>query len=251
MTRNKEWTADQIKHYLEGIKYSDYPSVFWSRMQPLLEGCQTFLDIGSGPGAFALKALEEGFFVQALDSSHNSLEALEKQTMQQNKGRLKTICGNWPEIDADPCDSAVCAYSFGGEIGTESGIAKIFDLARASVFLIAPVEKSQTDFLSEKLYEAEGLNPPQFKGNYEDLTGILDKLQIDYDLEILSYDFGFPLEKHSEIDDCALFLADKLGLTSAKLVKGHLEAIVAERNRMLWVSNPRRSAFITCIRSEK
>jgi SAM-dependent methyltransferase len=251
MNRNKDWTADQIQYYLEGIKYSDYPSVFWRYMQPLIEGYQTFLDVGSGPGAFALKALEEGFLVQAVDSSRKSLEALEYQAGTQNKNRLKTICGNWPDVDADQCDTAVCAYSFGGSIGTEQGIAKIFDLTRSSVFFITPVDKIQTDFLSEKLYQLEGLNPPLFKGNYKDLTGILDKFQIDYDLEILSYDFGFPLRKLSAIDDCALFLTEKLGLVSYTLVKEHLNKIITERNRLLWVPNPRRSALITCSGSEK
>ena len=250
MTCNQEWTADQIRYYLEGVKYSDYPSVFWDRMRPLLEGCQTLLDIGSGPGAFALKALADGYTVQAVDSSRKNLAALENQTEAQDRSRLKTIYGNWPDVDADPCDTAVCAYSFGGSIGTVPGIAKIINLARSSVFFIAPAEKTQTDFLSAELYELEGLDPPQFKGNYEDLTAILDRLELEYDLEILSYDFGFPLHKLSDIEHCALYLADKLGLTSPILVKEHLDKIITEHKQMLWVPNPRVSALISCLRSD-
>ncbi len=249
MVKKGDWTEEQIIHYLEGIKHSDYPAVFWQRMLPYLNGCRTLTDIGSGPGAFALKAAENGFNVQAVDSSRKSLEVIEKQAFDQSSGKIKTIHGNWPDVDLEQSDVTVCAYSFGGEIGTSPGIAKIFDLTGQVIFFISPVNKVQTDFLSSELYAEEGIKPPEFKSNHHDLVDLLNGLNIKFSVEIVSYDFGFPIKNRSETEEIALYLADKLGLSSVEQVKKHLQKIIAYRNNLLWVPNPRTSALITCLRS--
>ncbi len=251
MNKNREWTDAQIDHYLEGTKHSDYPAVFWQRMKPHLNGCRTIIDIGSGPGAFALRAAEDGFMVQAVDSSRKSLDVLEAEASGYAAGTIKTVCGNWPDVNVNHCDAAICAYSFGGDIGTPIGISKIFKVTGRVIFFISPVEKTQVDFLSRELYKEEGSSPPEFKGNYHDLKDILDALKVDCSIETVSHDFGFPLKGWSEIDQCALFLADKLGLYSVGRMKKHLEKIITDRNNLLWVPNPRVSALITCIRSEQ
>lgn len=250
MDRKNEWTADQVTHYLNGIKHSDYPAVFWKLMQPHLNDCNSLIDIGSGPGAFALKAVENGFNVQAVDTSRKSLDALEKKASELVSGKIEMICGNWPYVDVEPCDVAVCAYSFGGDIGTPMGVAKIFQTAGKAVFFISPVQITQVDFLSKELYEEEAIEPPQFKGAFQELKGILDQLNISYDVAEVNYDFGFPLNSWSELDRCALFLADKLGLSNTARVKEHLKKNITRRHNLLWVPNPRTSALITCLRSE-
>jgi hypothetical protein len=251
MSEKREWTDAQVEHYLKGIRHSEYPAVLWQRMQPHLNGCRTLTDIGSGPGAFSLRAAEDGFMVQAVDSSRKSLDVLEVEASDYAAGTVKTICGNWPDVNVDHCDAAICAYSFGGDIGTPRGIYKILTITRRVIFFVSPVEKTQVDFLSRELYREEGSSPPEFQGNYHDLGDILSWLKVDYSIEIVSYDFGFPLKDRSEFDQCALFLADKLGLSSVGRVKKHLEKIVTDRNNLLWVPNPRLSALITCIRSEQ
>jgi SAM-dependent methyltransferase len=252
MNKKREWTDAQVDHYLEGIKHSDYPALFWQRMLPYLKGggCRTVMDIGSGPGAFALRAAEDGFIVQAVDSSRKSLDVLETEASGFAAGAIKTICGNWPDVIVDHCDAAICAYSFGGDIGTSRGISEIFKVTGRVIFFISPVEKTQVDFLSRELYEGEGSSPPEFKGNYHDVMDTLAALKVNYSVETVSHDFGFPLKDRSEIDRCALFLADKLGLSSTGRMKKHLEKIIIDRNNMLWVPNPRVSALITCLRSE-
>jgi SAM-dependent methyltransferase len=250
MNRPNEWTDDQIVHYLDGIRHSDYPDVFWTLIQPHLGDCTSLIDIGSGPGAFAIKALKKGFNVQAVDASRKSLDAFEKEAAGLNLGKLKMVCGNWPYVDAEPCDVAICAYSFGGDIGTPMGVAKIFKTAKKAVFFISPVEKTQLDFLSKELYEAELIEPPLFKGASQELKDILEQLKISYHVSEVTYDFGFPLNSWSELDRCTLFMADKLGLSNTDRIKEHLKKNITRHHNLLWVPNPRRSALITCLRSE-
>ena len=61
MSKGKDWTDQQIENYYLGIKYSDYPSVIWEKIKPKIVGYTSLIDVGCGPGAFDLKAAEEGF----------------------------------------------------------------------------------------------------------------------------------------------------------------------------------------------
>ncbi|MDO9535036.1 MAG: class I SAM-dependent methyltransferase [Bacillota bacterium] len=242
MSRIKEWTDKQILNYYLGVKYSDYPKIFWEKMKPEIAGCKTIIDIGCGPGAFALKAVEANFNVQAVDINKKSLEALKKQT--RGLKNLKTIYGNWLEVEVEKSDAAICAYSFGGEIGTLEGIRKIIDVTEEAAFFIASYDTIQTDFLSKELYRESGIEPPVFRGNYQDLLQLFAILKEEVQYETVEYDFGMPLDSKEEINDCAVYLSEKLGLPSRELVKEHLKKIITMKNGIYWVPNPRKSTMI-------
>ena len=242
MSRIKEWTDTQILNYYLGVKYSDYPKIFWEKMEPELSGCKTIIDIGCGPGAFALKAVKANYNVQAVDINKKSLEALKKQTRELKN--LKTIYGNWLEVEVDKSDAAICAYSFGGEIGTLGGIRKIIDLTEKVAYFIAPYDIIQTDFLSKEVYRRSGIQPPQFNGNYEDLLTFFHTLGMPVEYETVEYDFGMPLKSKKEIDSCAEYLSEKLGLPG-ELLKKHLQNIITVKKGLCWVPNPRKSVIIT------
>lgn len=239
----KEWTREQIKNYYLGIEFSDYPAVFWERMEPVLVECETLTDIGCGPGAFALKALEAGLRVQAVDFSHKNLAALQKKA--GDAPGLKLIYGCWPEVKVEKSDATVCAYCFGGEIGTQEGIGKVIAQTDKVAFFIAPAGTTQTDFMSRELYQQAGLEPPSFSGDYQDLLHIFTHLNEEVEWETISYDFGMPLKNKNEIESCAVYLADKLGLPDPVRLREHLQQITTIRHGTCWVPNPRQSGIIT------
>lgn len=251
MSRRKEWTDLQILNYYLGIRSSDYPGIFWEKMKTEIEGCRTLIDIGCGPGAFAIKAVEDGFYVQAVDINKKNLEALEKQMKYSGLNNLKTIYGNWLDVRVEKNDVAVCAYSFGGEIGTLEGIRKIIDVTKEAAFFISPYDTIQTDFLSKDLYRESGIEPPVFGGNYQDLLQLFTILKEDVKYETVEYDFGMPLESKEEINDCAIYLSEKLGLPSSELVKEHLQKIITMKNGIYWVPNPRKSTMIIWKRRDR
>ncbi len=245
----KEWTDEQIEGYYLGIESSDYPAVFWERMKPALSACKTLLDLGSGPGAFALKALEIGLRVQAVDRSRKNLNALRKKV--GNSPALELIHGCWPEVEVGKSDATVCAYSFGGGIGTPEGIKKIIDRTEKIAYFITPADKVQTDFMSEELYARAGIEPPSFGGDCRDLLRIFGALKREVEWETVTYDFGMPLKNEKEIGPCAVYLADKLGLPDPALLLEHLHRIVTMRHGACWVPNPRNSALITWRKEDK
>ncbi|MFO8191639.1 MAG: class I SAM-dependent methyltransferase [Bacillota bacterium] len=248
--KTREWSDEQIEVYLAGIAESDYPRVFWEIMKTDYPKARSLLDIGSGPGAFALAAAEEGLQVQAVDRNRKLLKALIGAAKQRQLRKIRTICGSWPEVKVRPADLAVCAYSFGGSIGTDEGIEAILQAVMKAVYLICPFEKEQTDFLSRSLYEKAGLAPPSFEGSYSDILAIFQAMGEQVSTSIISYDFGMPLPAEKDLSWCARFLTDKLGLPSAKEVEKHVQSIAVQKNERFWIPNPRTSFLITWKRRE-
>lgn len=246
----KEWSDRQVEFYFAGIDQSDYPAVFWERIRPRLAGCQSLLDIGCGPGAFALRALADGYFVQAVDSSAKCLRALEHQAKGRGcSDRCRLIPGDWldPSLEIEPADVCISANSTGGGIGSPAGIAKIFSYAKKAVFFVVPYERERADFLSRKLFERAGLPVPTFQNDYRTIITELTAQGITPEWQVFSYDFGMPLYKEG-LEACARFLQEKLEVFPLGTVKEHLESIRTIRNGQDWIPNPKKSVLISWTR---
>ncbi|NLW07985.1 MAG: methyltransferase domain-containing protein [Clostridia bacterium] len=251
MKQPRDWTDQQIKYYYEGIKHSDYPRLFWQKMQPFMEGARTLTDIGCGPGAFALEAAAAGFQVQAVDINGKNLRALAGQAEARGLANIELIHGDWLEVTVAESEVTVCAYSFGGNIGTRAGIEKLLATTRELAFLISPCEKVRTDFLSAELYQKMGIAPRTFSGDHREILQIFSELQQQVEFEIVAYDFGMPLASKDEIKSCAVYLSDKLELPDVQLVEAHIRDILTVKDGLYWLPNPKKSAFIIWQRSEK
>ncbi len=245
MKQPRDWTEQQIKYYYGGIKYSDYPQVFWDMMLPHMEGASTLIDIGCGPGAFALTAAAAGLKVQAVDISSGNLKALREQIKYRQLSNIEIVHADWLEAVIKKSEVAVCAYSFGGSIGTLEGVKKIIASTEKVAFLVSPCERERGDFLSKELYVKCGITPSSFSGDHRDILGAFEKLQQPVKWEIVAYDFGMPIESRDEIKPCAIYLADKLGLPDVDLVEKHIKSILTVRKGLYWVPNPKKSAIIT------
>ena len=245
MPAEKVWSEEQIDSYFQGIEHSEYPSVPWERMKQKIRGsdCSTLIDIGCGPGAFTIHTARRGYDVQAVDISNTNLKALEKRKKALNLSNIKTIYGDWLEVEVIPTEVSICAYCFCGSIGTLEGIKKVLQHTTRMAFFIAPWDRVQKDFLSGDLYQTTGIEPPVFEN--QDLLPLFQNMGQQVEVELLEYDFGLPLRGKSEINNCAVFLSDKLGIPDVKLVKDHILNHLTIKNGMFWVPNPRKSNLIT------
>ncbi|MDI6601965.1 MAG: class I SAM-dependent methyltransferase [Thermoanaerobacteraceae bacterium] len=216
-----------------------------------IKGCCSVIDIGCGPGAFALKAAQNGMVVQAVDINKKNLDALNNKCREMCLENITTIFGNWLDIEVKKADVCISAYSFAGDIGTIDGIEKILQHSDKIAFFISPYEKIKTDFLSKDLYRKIGKTPPAFSGDYIDLLRIFSELEQPVKFEVIEHDFGMPLENDNEdtLEKCALYLCEKLeldmGSNLLELMREHLRNIITIKNGMYWVPNPRKSVMIT------
>ena len=239
------WTNDQIENYYLGIRYSDYPNIFWEKIQLQLTGCKTLIDIGCGPGAFAIKAAEYGLDVQAVDINKKHLQALECYMKKFNLKGIKLLNGEWPNVDVKKSDVSICGYSLGGAIGTHNGIKKVLGITNKIAFFIIPYNKEQTDFSSKELYEKAGTNPPQFGRSFKETLEIFgEQLNEEVTFDIIENDFGMPIEKMDSISYYSEYLSDKLGIPDIEAVKKHLKQIMTTKNGTLWIPNYRKSVML-------
>lgn len=241
-----DWTDQEIRGYLAGIRLSDYPHVFWREMLPFMSECETITDIGCGPGAFTLKALAGGFDVQAVDKNKKNLKVLAEEI--HKKGwikRCRFLQGDWLEVEPVRSDASVIAYSCSGSIGSRTGIEKIFRLTEKVVFFIGPAEKKYTDFATAGLYKKIGQDPPAFQSDYTQVAEDLDKMGVKTGIKLIEYDFGLPLE-NGDIKGGAIYLANKLRIKEVSEVEKHLRKIITSRHGLPWIPNPKKSVLITC-----
>ncbi len=241
----KVWTNDQIENYYLGIKYSDYPNIFWEKIQIQLTDCKTLVDIGCGPGAFAIKAAEYGLGVQAVDINKKHLIALECYINKFKLKNIKLINGEWPNVDVRKSDASICAYSLGGEIGTTSGIKKVLEITNKIAFFIIPYYRQQTDFSSKELYNKVGIAPPQFGRSFKETLEIFgQQLNEEVTFDIIENDFGMPIENMDSIPYYSEYLSDKLGIPDIEAVEKHLKQILVTKNETLWIPNYRKSVML-------
>lgn len=239
------WTKEQIENYYLGIRYSDYPNIFWEKIQLQLTNCKTLIDIGSGPGAFAIKAAEYGLDVQAVDINKEHLIALDCYMKKFNLKGIKLINGEWPNVDVKKSDVSICGYSLGGEIGTPNGIRKVLEITNRIAFFIISYNKEQTDFSSKELYQKVGINPPQFGRSFKETLEIFgEQLNEEITFDIIENDFGMPIENMNSIPYYSEYLSEKLGIRDIDAVEKHLRQIIIIKNGGLWIPNYRKSVML-------
>lgn len=70
----------------------------------------TVLDVGSGPGRFALVLAPRVAEVVALDPSRAMLAILRREARRRGLANVRTVEGRWGEVEVDPVDVAFSSY---------------------------------------------------------------------------------------------------------------------------------------------
>lgn len=247
--KSKDWTDQQISTYYTGIQKSDYPKVVWNKIKPQIKSCSTLQDIGCGPGAFSLAAAADGFNVKSIDISNKSLESLKKRAENLGLNNIRTVCGDWLELETGKSEVSVCSYCFGGAIGTVEGIKKVLDSTTNTAFFISPCEKVKIDFLTKDLFAVTGIEPLAFKDF--SLLEVFKKLGYSVESDTIKFDFGMPLVDKENVRDTAVFLCDKLNFPYEGLMAKHIKKIMMAKNGLCWLPNPKKAKIITWRRRGK
>ena len=68
------------------------------------------LDVGSGPGRFALPLARRAREVVAVDESQAMLDVLRRECRRQGIANVRLVAGRWEEVEVEPADVAFCTY---------------------------------------------------------------------------------------------------------------------------------------------
>lgn len=242
-----DWNEKEMYFYYAGIANSDYPGVIWEKILPHLNNCSSLIDIGCGPGAFTLKALEDGFNVTSVDSNLNSIEVLSREIQKRNLHRNSSIVlSDWNDIKAGKFDVSIAAYCFYGSIGSKEGIEKIISCTNVLAVFILPARLQKSEFFSDELYKKLNMEAPVFNEN-DTLDNIMEAAKISgkkVSVEEIEYDFGIPCQRQRDM--CVSFLCDKLEIKNRHIIEEHIRNIKTYRNGMEWLPNIRKSLLIMC-----
>jgi hypothetical protein len=237
------WSDEDIYFYYLGVEHSEYPGRIWNRIKSENEDCASLLDIGSGPGAFSLNALSDGYDVQAVDVCEKHLSVLKGKALHKDK--LCTYNCDWLEAPVQKADVSICAYSLSGSIKSLDGIAKVINNTKNAAYFISFNDIEKTDFKTANLLKESGVEPGQYSDSNKGFIDALKYVNGDVKVEKIIYDFGVPYLESIPIDKYAEFISRKSGLSDISLIIKHIENIMRWRDGKLWIPNPKESILIT------
>lgn len=239
----KCWEQTTLRYYYEGLAYGDYPGLIMERILPQMQNCHSLLDICSGPGAFSLYSLKQGWRTTAIDLAEIALEALEEKAKNYPQSRFQAIYGDFLTTAVPHADIAVAACCFYEQMATPAALEKIIDSTNQVALFVQHGEPAQPEFLTAGLPVDAEKKPLRWQ-NYP-LAEVLNDLAAARGLTLnsdsLECDFGCLYSP----DDARLldFISRKTGVSDLPLLQQHLHTVAQPRAGRLWLPNPRRFVF--------
>lgn len=126
---------------------SPYTAEFISKMN--IEGCESLLDVGCGPGTIAIALAPKLKKVCGLDFSTGMLGCFLKNAKERNISSVQTVHRSWEDdwSDVEPCDIVVASRSMEVK-DLKDGLTKLNSKANKAVYL---TYKAGGSFVDEEI----------------------------------------------------------------------------------------------------
>ncbi len=202
---------------------------------------ETVLDVGAGPGTYAVPLAKMVASVTSTDVSEAMLAQLKLQAQKEGVNNIKTRVGRWLSLDnLKPHDTVMCFNSLGvisaddsHECHLDTALLKLRDLTKKRLLILIPHADSPADQLMK---DAVGItNAPLERKRIAALYyGMIDCGMLP-GLQILSRPFHWTFKDLNEAVDTLSF---KLGLEESKkeLLAVHLEKRLVSNGKNLSLS---------------
>ena len=230
----KSWNPKTIAWYMQAGEHSQYPGEIIAQILPRLRAGDTVLDIGCGPGVYALALAPYVAEYLALDKNRDVLDNVEKMAASRGLNNIDCLHYTWPHAPAvREADVIICALGSGEIMTGKDNILAMFSLRPRFVFLVAP-----GSYLPPFGWRQHRRRPgPEGR----DTLALLDSLNVKYDVQTFSLDFGQPVETMAE---AAEFLAQFLDLPPSR-ARELAAAIALPHSQGLYLPNRRNFLLIT------
>lgn len=230
----KAWNPKTIDWYLRAGELSQYPRLILEQIIPRLRAGDTVLDIGCGPGAYALALAPYVTRFLALDKDQEVLNNLAKIAEGRGLKNIDCLPFTWPHAPiSQEVDVVICAFGSGEIMTGKDNLQAMFFLKPRLIFLVAP-----GSYLPPFGWQQHRRRPaPEGK----DTMAQLDTLNIQYTLQTFSLDFGQPVRTMAEGTE---FLAQFLGLPISQ-AKKQAQAIALPHKDGYYLPNRRNVHLIT------
>lgn len=141
------------------------------------------LDVGCGPGRFALALAPEVAQVVALDPSPAMLTLLRRQARREGLDNVTTVTGRWQDVEIEPVDVALCSYVLPLIEDALGFLAKLDASCRHEAFVY--LSAMSTDAVVDPFWRHFHDAPRNPGPTYLDALAVLAELGIDADVEVV------------------------------------------------------------------
>ncbi|HWH35321.1 MAG TPA: class I SAM-dependent methyltransferase [Acidimicrobiales bacterium] len=143
----------------------------------------TLLDVGSGPGRFALALAPRVAHVVAVDSSETMGDILRRAVRRAGINNVTTVTGRWEDVEVEGTDVALCAYVLPLVEGAANFLAKLDTAARRHAFVY--LSALSGDAFHDPLWRHFHDRPRHPGPTYLDAVAVLAELDIRPDVAVV------------------------------------------------------------------
>lgn len=186
------WKQKKIEMYERALEYEghDYPGIFLKKIIENTEELngKTWLEIGSGSGAFSLELAEKSREIQCIDSSYNMLLKLSGKFIDRGLDNFKASIMPFEYFGDSSCNYVLSSFS-GSALNKAENLEKFLSIAREKAFIICPPLKGHHNFRGDVLEKILGRKVKSFGKGSGEIMEFLDDRNISYEYEELDYNF--------------------------------------------------------------
>ena len=182
----------------------------------------TLLDVGAGPGRFALALAPRVERVVAVDSSAVMVEIVARRARRLRLTNVEGVVGAWPDVDVAPASVSVCSYVLPLIADAKRFIRRLDACTIEQAFVYT--NAASLDFLTDPLWRHFHGKPRRLGPTYLDLVDVLAELGIPAEVEVVE----LPTRPHHKnINAAVKAYRDQLLLPDNPAVRHELRGLLS------------------------
>lgn len=156
---------------------------FLARVRRATGRTTTVLDVGAGPGRFALALAPRVRAVTAVDPSKAMLSHVRRQARSLGIANIHTVHGRWQDVDVPPADVGICSYVLPIVDDADRFLAKLDASCHERVFLY--LGAMSIDAVFDPLWRHFHGKPRRPGPTYLDAMELLKELGVAPEVEVV------------------------------------------------------------------
>jgi SAM-dependent methyltransferase len=218
---NPAFWDKRAKRFATGPMKSALQDPMLPRLRKAVSSSTTFMDVGSGPGRFAVTLAPRAKTVVAVDPSRKMLNLLRQRAKADGLRNVRTVVGAWLDVDVEPADVVLCSHVLPLIADAAPFLAKLDAAARRRVFLYLGAFAG--DAIADPLWRHFHGSPRRPGPSYLDAIDVLGELGIRPDVEIVEIRVR---ARHADLDEAVENYCDALVLPNTAAVRRELAQIL-------------------------
>ena len=221
------WSERKVGWYRRALERSNFAPKVLGAIAPLLEGCETALDVGAGCGALAIPLARRLRRVTAVEPSPAMAKALALEARERGLANLSIVEAAWGDVPVPPHDLLLCAH-VGHLLQRDSTfLREASAFALKGVALVRDASGSEDKFFFKELYPVLLGQPYGGPCEHEETVEGLARLGVRPTVTLIEYRSDQPF---TDLEEACDFWMEYMGLQGER-VRTFLRGFLAERLR--------------------